>query len=248
MYTLPSYSIIHKPNGKILLTDKAPQLIANDLQSPEKRESVIQMLQLQSLRTLDMSFNSGKESAHYTRDIANAEAIAKILPFCSSLEKLNLFSTGLEDEGLKLIAAALPNCHFLQHIILAGNFLQDEGALELAAVIPLCPALTKLDLSSNQIANQGALALVAAIPLCPALTKLNLSNNLLGSEAEEALAEAEKRLEQIYQSEDAKKVTGGAEGDEGNQSQEHEGASQEALETHGNDEISTTLVLGDSDI
>jgi uncharacterized protein (TIGR02996 family) len=78
-------------------------------------------------------------------------------PLLENLRVLNLKSTGLGDEGVKLLAAC-PHLTNLQELVAECNDITEEGALAMART-PYFPNLKRLYLTRNPIEGEAELAL-----------------------------------------------------------------------------------------
>ncbi|KAG2482789.1 hypothetical protein HYH03_018326 [Edaphochlamys debaryana] len=81
-------------------------------------------------------------------------------------------------------------CPRLQRLNLASNALGNDGALALARCLPACACLQELDLRGNGIGDVGLAALAGALPLVHTLEVLTIWGNHFGPGACRALAEA----------------------------------------------------------
>ncbi|KAG2482787.1 hypothetical protein HYH03_018324 [Edaphochlamys debaryana] len=81
-------------------------------------------------------------------------------------------------------------CPRLQRLNLASNALGNDGALALARCLPACAYLQELDLRGNGIGDVGLAALAGALPLVHTLELLTIWGNHFGPGACRALAEA----------------------------------------------------------
>ncbi|KAG2434451.1 hypothetical protein HYH02_012281 [Chlamydomonas schloesseri] len=86
---------------------------------------------------------------------------------------------------------SFPGLSHLQRLNLASNNLGNDGAAALARVLPAsCPAIRELDLRSNGIGDVGVTALAAALPLVNSLELLLVWGNTFSPASSRALAEA----------------------------------------------------------
>jgi len=118
---------------------------------------------------------------------------AKSLPYCKSLETLDLTQNPLGDVGCDAIAAALPHCKRLKHLILNSDEIGDPGACALARRMSGCPSLVSVRLKYNHIADPGAYALAKAVPECKTLEFLYLYGNAITRPAAAVLIVAWER-------------------------------------------------------
>ena len=72
---------------------------------------------------------------------------------------LDLNSTGLGNEGAEALAGVLPACTSLDELRLQDNEIGDAGAMALAKVFLACTSLIILDLEENKIGETGKAAL-----------------------------------------------------------------------------------------
>eukprot|EP00708_Paratrimastix_pyriformis_P003942 GAFH01002755.1.p1 GENE.GAFH01002755.1~~GAFH01002755.1.p1 ORF type:complete len:344 (+),score=81.27 GAFH01002755.1:29-1060(+) len=106
--------------------------------------------------------------------IEGVRILAAALPG-STLEKLDLDSLCLGDEGTRLIAAALPMMSCLKDLHLDQNQIGDELARILAATLPQCATLSELHLADNLIGDEGARAFAAALSQNSTLRVLDIA-------------------------------------------------------------------------
>eukprot|EP00946_MAST-07B_sp_MAST-7B-sp1_P004240 g4240.t1 len=118
---------------------------------------------------------------------AGVAVLAKVLPECTALTKLDLYENEVSDAGVATLAQVLPQCRALTELYLVGNHIGASGANALSAVLPQCAALYSLSLSRNHIGDSGVNALCAVLPQCAALKCLYLSGNHIGDSGGNAL-------------------------------------------------------------
>ncbi|GAX76219.1 hypothetical protein CEUSTIGMA_g3663.t1 [Chlamydomonas eustigma] len=118
-------------------------------------------------------------------------ALAKGLPR-SGIRDLRLDCNDLESDPFCVLAKALPDCASLLRLDLSRNLMTGQGAEVMAAGIAGCPNLQALLLAHNRVGSKGVLALTGAL-LEPdkgkALKSLVLRDNDLGIEAGVYLAD-----------------------------------------------------------
>ena len=163
-----------------------------------------------NLQTLNLDFNNicsngaidlaeGKDSI----DLQNlnigfnnigAEALAKCMKSCTSLQSLDLYSNNINSDGAAALAAeALRRCTSLQTLDLGSNNIGSDGAAVLANSLKRCTNLQIIHLDSNNIGTEGAVALAEGLKGCIYLQNFNLGFNDIGSDGAAALAEGLKR-------------------------------------------------------
>jgi Ran GTPase-activating protein (RanGAP) involved in mRNA processing and transport len=89
----------------------------------------------------------------------------------------NVCLNGIRADGAKSLAKVLPQCTALARLNLSGDDIGAAGAKNLAGVLAQCSALTRLDLAVNQIGEAGAESLAGVLGQCTALVRLDLSFN-----------------------------------------------------------------------
>merc|ERR1719272_2124451 len=81
---------------------------------------------------------------------------------------------------LATLGMLLPMCSSLTHLFLYSNQIGDEGANALAAGVAASSSLTHLDLDDNKIGDEGAKALAAGVVVSSSLTTLCLNSHNIG--------------------------------------------------------------------
>ncbi|KAJ4455966.1 hypothetical protein PAPYR_8991 [Paratrimastix pyriformis] len=126
----------------------------------------------------------------YDRDLADrhAVALAEWLAI-HKCYKLYLAGNPISIEGVRILAAALPGST-LEKLDLDSLCLGDEGTRLIAAALPMMSCLKDLHLDQNQIGDELARILAATLPQCATLSELHLADNLIGDEGARAFAAA----------------------------------------------------------
>lgn len=91
------------------------------------------------------------------------EILKNVFIHCS---KINLGCTGIANNGATELAKVIPHCSVLTELNLYSDEIEAKGAAELAKVLPQCSALTSLDLSYNWICDKGANEFAKVLPQC----------------------------------------------------------------------------------
>ncbi|XP_073495457.1 NACHT, LRR and PYD domains-containing protein 3-like isoform X3 [Phyllobates terribilis] len=118
----------------------------------ETRNKSLVRESIKSHKTFDLSY--ARMSA------LNCTVLAFILETCRNIERLDLTSCYLDNEGLKRLAPAL---HNLQNLRLARNNLPHTSCIHLASVIWNNPSLKILDLSNNHLSGLHFIDLLRAL-------------------------------------------------------------------------------------
>jgi hypothetical protein len=121
-------------------------------------------------------------------------AVALLIKFNASLEKLNLNNNQIGDSGAAALATTLPSMASLNWLSLSRNQIGDSGAAALATALPSMASLEKLWLYDNQIGDKGAAALAPAFASMASLKALGLEGNQIGDAGAAALAPAFKSM------------------------------------------------------
>ncbi|CAM9227551.1 unnamed protein product, partial [Chrysoparadoxa australica] len=117
--------------------------LSNNRLTDEPMAKVVSMLDKDSIKSLVLSMNSiGSGSA---------EAIASLLYSRTSLTRLDLVKCGLMDRHISEICKALPFCTSIESLDLSHNAICSSGAGTLASVLDRLLSLKSLDLSWNRI-------------------------------------------------------------------------------------------------
>ncbi|XP_040267355.1 NACHT, LRR and PYD domains-containing protein 9-like [Bufo bufo] len=133
----------------------------------ESRNKALVLESLQSHRSLDFSL--------VRMSALDCRVLAFTLDTCTNIEKLNLQTCSLDNEGLERLAPAL---HNLQDLSLGNNNLQNIACIQLASVIRNNRSLKILDLSGNRLSGPHFSDLMEALssPACRIET-LQLADN-----------------------------------------------------------------------
>ena len=99
------------------------------------------------------------------------------------------------EAGVVVLARVLPQCTALTKLNLYRTQIGDSGCVALSNVLPQCPALSYLSLESNQIGDSGGVALSNVLPQCPALSELNLDDNPIGPSVRSKLDEMSRTVQ-----------------------------------------------------
>ena len=109
------------------------------------------------------------------RDLGDAgvAALSEALSGVSTLEWLNVDSTGCGDDGLAALAAALPTLPRLRTLNASFSRAGARGWVALADALPSLPAFERLNANNSPaLGYEGAAALEAAVVQCPRLQNL----------------------------------------------------------------------------
>ena len=124
------------------------------------------------------------------------ELLAEGIQYCTVLQLLDLQSSGINDEGAKVLARSL-KCNSLHTLQLDENNISDQGAKALARSLKHCNSLHTLELGWNCISVDGIKALAESLNYCSNLNILQLSSNQIGECGVEALAEGLKHCSNL---------------------------------------------------
>ena len=160
--------------------------------SGEGFEAIARALRAQpQLEELNL-YNISREDAHFDqRGYAALGATMKNWT-SPSLNKLCIYQSDLNDEGLLALVEGMTNCVNLKHLDLSGNRSGPITVVGSRALSSLFQSkkfcLQSLDLSRMSIDNEGMVALASRLAAFQSLESLNLSNNAMGDEGLKALA------------------------------------------------------------
>jgi len=140
-----------------------------------------------SLQSLDVGSNRiGEPSEEEDRNryeddhyqvVRGANAIFNLIRKNRSIKVLNLWSNGIDKEGIKLIAKSVRKNTILEHLNLGGNFVGNTGAKEIARVLLYNTSLKSLYMSNSCIACPGAMELAKALMQNQTLVTLDVMHN-----------------------------------------------------------------------
>jgi hypothetical protein len=111
--------------------------------------------------------------------------LAEVIGFNWTLERLELSSCHLGDEGMAALAAGIGRSRSLQHLDVSSNSFGVPGATALTAAISTCPTLTSLIMNDIEIGDEG---LAALAPALVHVRSLMLNDCSLQSQSGESLA------------------------------------------------------------
>jgi len=97
------------------------------------------------------------------------------------------------DSGVSKLAKVLPSCEELFRIDLQSNKISDQGATRLALAFQSCKKLAKCVLSDCSIGDAGARSLSAAIPKAPKLDLLYVDGNRMARSSQLMIRSAWER-------------------------------------------------------
>lgn len=116
----------------------------------------------------------------FTMDGLDQNVAAALGPHLSNLEvleRLELHSYRISDDGAKCLGPHIAKLNSLKWLLLNGNSIGDEGAKALSPHLAKISTLAALDLSGNKIGNFGARALGNHLRDLVFLKKLSLCDN-----------------------------------------------------------------------
>ncbi|KAJ0037944.1 hypothetical protein Pint_23070 [Pistacia integerrima] len=145
-----------------------------------------------ALHTLNLSGNpigdeGVKDSMHADRVVPFFECLCDILVNNSGIQKLQLNSIDLGDEGTKAIAELLKQNSSLRHLELNNNMIEYSGFTGLAEALLENNTLRSLHLNGNYGGALGANALAKGLEGNKSLRELHLHGNSIGDEGVRAL-------------------------------------------------------------
>lgn len=117
----------------------------------------------------------------------DAKRLAEALVICSSLRRLCLKNSRIEDAKGAIVCYALLDHPNLAILELQCNKLGDETAAVIGRMIKRSEVLNKVDLTDNGITETGAKSLAKSLVRGTSLRVLNLSMNKIGDRGAEAL-------------------------------------------------------------
>jgi hypothetical protein len=125
--------------------------------------------------------------------------VAAALRLNSTLVRLSLIGSRINDSGAAAIADSLKLNSTLQELVLGWNCIGDVGAVAIAEALKLNTSLQKLSLNDNLIKDSGATAIAEALKLNTSLQKLSLNVNLIKDSGATAIAGALQRNSTLLQ-------------------------------------------------
>ncbi|XP_073495407.1 NACHT, LRR and PYD domains-containing protein 3-like isoform X2 [Phyllobates terribilis] len=161
--------LIPEKQGLLEVADNKRCLLNTFFYLFETRNKPLVQESLKSHRSFDLS--------HIRISPLDCMVLAFILETCTNIERLDLTSCYLDNEGLKRLA---PSLHNLQNLSLDNNKLPESSCIQLASGIKNNRSLKKLDLSNNRLYGPHFIDLMEALssPECR-IEELLLSVNCL---------------------------------------------------------------------
>lgn len=147
-----------------------------------------------SLKTLTLQIDNPRlRNAKLLR--SHLKTLATALEKNKTLETLEIFQIGVEDEEMEALAVALENHPTLTRFDITGNdTVQDKGALRLAQALKSNRVLTHLSYVRNKLHSSGMSSFLSFLEDNETLTELDLRNNSLDPTDIFILAEALKKI------------------------------------------------------
>lgn len=106
----------------------------------------------------------------------SALTVANMLEKTDHLQRLDIGSNELCDDGAALVMRAANKCPSLTSLDLRLCDIEPSGAEEIAELLAINTSLRRLVLFGNNVGDEGALEFSSAIEVNTTLTELNLSN------------------------------------------------------------------------
>lgn len=136
-----------------------------------------------NLRSIDLHDNP------LTSEVSRA--LAEVIISHSSLNKINLNDTAMEDAGIEKISLSLGrSAKMIKHLELEINEITPEGAAELAKAINQMENLVYLNLKENELEDDGALEIAKALLGLHKLEVVDMRTNNIKRGGAVALAKA----------------------------------------------------------
>lgn len=133
----------------------------------------------------------GLRKASETDRTLVVNAIAKVLGRQnSSLERLDLSNSCIEDDDCVRLAVALSKSTTLQDLRIQDNSIGERGARALGEALFRNQTLRKLALENNALGNEGCQAIARSLQSNSHLKSLNLGGNIIGTSGADALAKS----------------------------------------------------------
>ena len=139
---------------------------------------------------LDMSSLTKVDLSSTDIQDAGAAAISVVLENNSSLTYLDLSFNNIDADGASSLSKALTANSTLHSLNLSANSIGDAGASFLSTALTANSSLTHLDLSYISIGDAGASSLSTALTANSTLHSLNLSDNSIGDAGASFLSKA----------------------------------------------------------
>ena len=116
--------------------------------------------------------------ASYARlNASDMMRVAAALEANITLQSLELYASGVGDEGAALLVSALEKNTTLQSLNLSNNVVGDAGAASLASALEKNDTLQSLNLYANDVGDAGAVSLASALEKNTTLQSLDLLDN-----------------------------------------------------------------------
>ena len=119
-----------------------------------------------------------------------AEFLGRALAFNMSLQKLNIRTNEIGDNGIAHIAIGLQTNTTLRTLNISQCNISDEGAESLARALAVNSSLQELDISFNKIGDNGIAHIATALQTNTTLRTLDISWCIISSKGAESLARA----------------------------------------------------------
>jgi hypothetical protein len=116
--------------------------------------------------------------------------VAAALRLNSTLVRLSLIGSRINDSGAAAIADSLKLNSTLQELVLGWNCIGDVGAVAIAEALKLNTSLQKLSLNVNLIKDSGATAIAGALQRNSTLLQLNLEGKSITDLGVKAIVES----------------------------------------------------------
>jgi Ran GTPase-activating protein (RanGAP) involved in mRNA processing and transport len=146
-------------------------------------------LQQQYRETFQLVMEGVMELAFSNLDWIDDEAVilSEALPYCCSVEKIDLKSNDICAAGAAAVFRSASHCPKLEVISMTKNHLGDAGARAISGAMLDIPRLRTLWLNECHIGDSGIEAMMLQLPRCNSLRNLYVFDNVITDEGAEAV-------------------------------------------------------------